>query len=68
MRFIPFFLRLESITNGVYQEVAGVGNQTAAKRLAHMVDAGLLTRHGRGRTTRYTPTEAVRRGFASAGG
>lgn len=51
--------RLESITNSVYQEVAGVGNQTAAKRLAQMVEAGLLERHGRGRATHYTPTAAV---------
>ena len=59
--------RLGSITNSVYQEVAGIGNQTAARRLAQMVNAGLLTRHGRGRATRYIPTEAVLRVFRAAG-
>ncbi len=59
--------RLGSITNSDYREFAEVGNQTAAKHLAQMVDAGLLIRHGRGRATRYAPTEAVLRVFASAG-
>ena len=59
--------RYYSITNGAYREIGQVGNQTAAKRLAQMVDAGLLTRHGRGRATHYAPTEAVLRVFLAAG-
>lgn len=55
------------ITNSIYREVVGVGNQTAAKHLAQMAAAGLLVRQGRGRGTRYTPTEAVRRVYEGAG-
>ena len=57
-----------SIANSDYRDLAGVGNQTAARRLAQMVDAGLLVRHGRGRATHYTPTEAALRVYESAVG
>ena len=56
-----------SIDNSAYREIAQVGNQTAAKHLAQMVDAGLLIRQGSGRATRYVPTEAVLRVYRSAG-
>ncbi len=54
-----FACRVGAITNSAYREVVKVGNQTAAKHLAQMVDAGLLTRRGRGRGTEYAPADEV---------
>ena len=59
--------RYGSTTNSDYREFANVGNQTAARHLREMVEAGLLIRHGVGRATRYIPTEAVLRVYQSAG-
>lgn len=48
-----------SITNSTYRDASGVGNQTAAKHLASLVDGGLLARRGAGRGIHYVPTEAT---------
>ena len=55
------------ITNGDFRDFANVGNQTAARHLREMVEAGILIRHGTGRATHYIPTEAVLRVYRSAG-
>lgn len=43
-----------------------VGNQAAAKHLAHLAEVGLLVRDGKGRATRYLPADKVLRVFRSA--
>ena len=56
-----------SVANSEYRDIAGVGNQTAARHLREMVAAGLLVRRGIGRGALYIPTEAVFRVYRSAG-
>lgn len=56
-----------SVANSEYRDIAGVGNQTAARHLHEMVAAGLLARHGTGRGTLYIPTEAVLRVYEEVG-
>jgi DNA-binding transcriptional ArsR family regulator len=41
------------LTRGIYQELTGMSRSQAAYDLADLVDAGILERVGRGRTTRY---------------
>ena len=59
--------RLGEITNSMYRELLDVGNQTAARHLARLVGAGLLTRQGKGRGIHYVPTDAVLRVYEAAG-
>ncbi len=56
-----------SVANSEYRDIAGVGNQTAARHLREMVTERLLTRHGTGRGVHYVPTEAVLRVYREAG-
>ena len=56
-----------SVANSDYRDIAGVGNQTAARHLREMVAEGLLARRGIGRGTLYVPTEAVLRVYREAG-
>ena len=46
-----------SMTNSIYRGLASVTNQTAANHLRDLVALGLLQIVGRGRATRYEPTE-----------
>lgn len=48
-----------AITNSVYRALANVTNQTAAIHLRRLTEKGLLTPAGRGRASRYQPTEQV---------
>ena len=58
--------RLGEITNSTYRELLEVGNQTAARHLTRLVDAGLLVRRGKGRGIHYVPTDAVLRVYEAA--
>lgn len=46
-----------SLTNRTYRELAGVTNQTAVNHLRRLIEMGLLQIVGRGRGTRYQPTQ-----------
>ena len=59
-----------SMTNSIYRGLASVTNQTAANHLRDLVELGLLQIVGRGRATRYEPTEralSVFRAFTPEG-
>jgi ATP-dependent DNA helicase RecG len=45
------------IDNTIYREVNKVDALTASRRLCNLRDLGLLTQHGKGSLTRYTPGE-----------
>ena len=49
--------RYGAVTNNIYRHIADVSFNTATRRLAVLVDANLLARVGRGRASRYEPTE-----------
>ena len=49
--------RSGSVTNYIYRRIADVTFNTATRHLTSLTDAGLLTRVGRGRASRYEPTE-----------
>lgn len=51
----------EGATRGAYAAEAGVSAVTAGGDLRRLLDAGLLTRVGRTRNTRYVATEELRR-------
>ncbi len=46
-----------SLTNRIYRDLADVTNQTAVNHLRRLVEIGLLQIVGRGRGTRYRPTQ-----------
>ncbi len=48
------------VTRGSYASEAAVSAATASADLRRLLDAGLLTQEGRGRTTRYLPGPAAR--------
>ncbi len=54
-----------SLTNRIYRELADVTNQTAVNHLRRLIDMGLLRIIGRGRGTRYEPTEQAMAVFNS---
>lgn len=49
-----------------YATEAGVSAPTASNDLRRMVDAGLVVRRGRGRTTRYLASDSLREGVRGA--
>ena len=55
-----------AITNRGYRDIADVSNQTAVQRLNRLTDQGLLSRVGRGRASRYEPTQRALDVFRSA--
>lgn len=62
-----------AVTNKVLRDVVrdiswigAVGNQAAAKHLARLAETGLLVRDGKGRATRYLPSDKVLRVYESA--
>lgn len=60
----------QSLVNGVdrasYTTEAGVSVPTASNDLRRLVDAGLVLQRGKGRTTRYVASEALRRDLPGA--
>ena len=55
-----------AVANSTYRFATDVSNQTAARHLAAMADSGLLAREGRGRASRYVPTESALAVYRSA--
>ena len=49
--------RYGTVTNIIYRRIADVSFNTATRHLAALVEANLLARVGRGRASRYEPTE-----------
>ncbi len=56
-----------AVTNSIYRALADVTNQTAVNHLRQLVKMGLLQIVGRGRGTRYEPTELVKDLFDALG-
>lgn len=52
--------RWGSITNRVYRRITKRSHQTAATDFSRLMDAGLLTRTGRGRSVSYVPAPQLR--------
>jgi hypothetical protein len=51
--------RLDSINVATAMEATGASKATATRKLAHLVQNGLLVRHGQGRATYYTRAHGV---------
>lgn len=49
--------RFGTVTNYIYRRIVDVTFNTATRHLTALMDAGLLSRVGRGRASRYEPTE-----------
>jgi len=49
-----------------YSEEAGISPASATNDFRRLLDAGLLTQHGRGRSTRYLASDSVREQVALA--